>query len=162
MKEEQKIQMDLATAFPYLVGKVRIQRVRRVYVNVAAADLAAVLNHLVDHMGFGILCAITGLDLGASLGVTYHLARENGTVLSLETSVPKDNPVIRTVSDRFPAADIYEREMVDLLGIQVQGLPEGARYPLTDDWPAGQFPLRKDWKPTGGETPALQKESNDA
>jgi Ni,Fe-hydrogenase III component G len=29
----------------------------------------------------------------------------------------------------------------------VEGLPAGNRYPLTDDWPADQFPLRKDWKP---------------
>jgi membrane-bound hydrogenase subunit beta len=26
-------------------------------------------------------------------------------------------------------------------------LPEGFRYPLPDDWPANQYPLRKDWSP---------------
>jgi Ni,Fe-hydrogenase III component G len=29
----------------------------------------------------------------------------------------------------------------------VTGLPEGSRYPLPDNWPEGQYPLRKDWKP---------------
>ena len=29
--------------------------------------------------------------------------------------------------------------------MQVQGLPPGNRYPLPDDWPQGQYPLRKDW-----------------
>ena len=48
--------------------------------------------------------------------------------------------------DRFPAAEIYERELIDLLGAKVAGLPEGKRYPLPDDWPAGEYPLRKDWK----------------
>jgi Ni,Fe-hydrogenase III component G len=32
-----------------------------------------------------------------------------------------------------------------MLGVNVEGLPEGKRYPLPDDWPDGQYPLRKDW-----------------
>jgi len=36
---------------------------------------------------------------------------------------------------------------MDLFGAKVEGLPEGPRYPLPDDWPKNQFPLRKDWKP---------------
>jgi Ni,Fe-hydrogenase III component G len=43
---------------------------------------------------------------------------------------------------------------VDLLGIQVQGLPTGNRYPLPDDWPANQYPLRKDWQPADAAAPA--------
>jgi Ni,Fe-hydrogenase III component G len=37
---------------------------------------------------------------------------------------------------------------MDLLGIKVEGLPEGRRYPLPDNWPQGQYPLRKDWDPS--------------
>ncbi len=96
-------------------------------------------------MEFSILCTITGLDLGDKLGVIYHLARVDGTVLNLSTSVSKEEPVIQSVTPYFPAADAYEREMVDLLGMQVQGLPPGYRYPLPDGWPEGQYPLRKDW-----------------
>jgi len=33
-----------------------------------------------------------------------------------------------------------------MLGVQIEGLPPGKRYPLPDNWPAGQYPLRKDWK----------------
>jgi membrane-bound hydrogenase subunit beta len=50
------------------------------------------------------------------------------------------------VTGMFPAADCYERELVDLLGFEVQGLPPGNRYPLPDGWPDGQHPLLKDWK----------------
>jgi Ni,Fe-hydrogenase III component G len=98
-------------------------------------------------MQFSILCAMTGLDLGATLGVIYHLARPSGIVLNLATAVPKEKPVLQSVTARFPAAACYERELADLLGFQVQGVPEGPRYPLPDSWPAGQYPLRKDWKP---------------
>jgi len=95
-------------------------------------------------MDFSILCAITGLDQGATLGVMYHLARQNGTVLTLLAAVPKEAPILQSVTDYFPAADVYEREMVDLLGMDVRGLPQGSRYPLPDDWPKNVYPLRKD------------------
>jgi len=54
--------------------------------------------------------------------------------------------VIKTITDIFPPADIYERELEDLLGAKVDGLGDGKRYPLPDDWPKGEYPLRKDWK----------------
>jgi len=79
--------------------------------------------------------------------VIYHLARPSGVVLNLMTALPKENPVLQSITARFPAAAAYERELVDLLGFQVLGLPEGPRYPLPDNWPAGQHPLLKDWKP---------------
>ncbi|MDD5679724.1 MAG: NADH-quinone oxidoreductase subunit C, partial [Candidatus Omnitrophica bacterium] len=60
--------------------------------------------------------------------------------------IPRENPAVKTVTEYFHAADAYERELTDLLGIKVEGLPPGHRYPLPDNWPAGQYPLRKDWK----------------
>jgi membrane-bound hydrogenase subunit beta len=104
-----------------------------------------VFDYVVKTMKFGILAAITGLDEGPTLGLIYHLARENGIVLNLSTSVPKEKAVLKTITSYFPAADVYEREVIDLLGFKIEGLPPGSRYPLTDDWPAGQYPLRKDW-----------------
>jgi Ni,Fe-hydrogenase III component G len=147
MAEEKAIQAELVGKFPFLEAKVRIARARRMFAEAPAGQAAEVLSHLQDRMQFTILCAITGLDLGATLGVVYHLARPSGIVLNLATALPKEKPVLQSVTARFPAAACYERELVDLLGFQVQGLPDGPRYPLPDNWPAGQHPLRKDWTP---------------
>jgi Ni,Fe-hydrogenase III component G len=147
MAEEQAIQAELVAKFPFLDSKIRIARVRRMFAEAPAEQAGEVLGHLQDRMQFSILCAMTGLDLGATLGVIYHLARPSGIVLNLATAVPKEKPVLQSVTARFPAAACYERELADLLGFQVQGVPEGPRYPLPDSWPAGQYPLRKDWKP---------------
>jgi membrane-bound hydrogenase subunit beta len=137
---------SLLATFPFLEGKITIQRERRIWVAVDLERFRAVFDHAVDAMGFTIMCIITGLDEGEELGFIYHIANESGTILCLHTRAPKGEPVIHTVSDRFPAAHIYERELVDLLGARVEGLPPGNRYPLPDDWPEGQYPLRKDWK----------------
>ena len=163
MSPEQQIELDLAKTFPILQGKIRIQRPRRIFVDVPSERFAEVFDYLVKRAGFTILCTITGLDLGEKLGALYHLAQESGIVLTVAIAVPKEAPVLQTVSSTFPAADAYEREMVDLLGMQVQGLQPGNRYPLPDDWPAGQYPLRKDWKPADETArPADTKESMNA
>jgi membrane-bound hydrogenase subunit beta len=142
----------LTAAFPFLEGKIRVQRERRIWVEVEPASFRAVFDRAVDELGFTIMCIITGLDEGEELGFLYHVANESGTILSIHTRAPKADPVIRTVSDRFPSAHIYERELVDLLGARVEGLPAGNRYPLPDGWPEGQYPLRKNWvqEPDGG------------
>ena len=147
MAEEKAIQAELAGKFPFLEARIRIPRARRMFAEAPSEQAGEVLGHLADRMQFTILCTITGLDLGATLGVIYHLARPSGIVLSLATAVPKEKPVLQSVTARFPAAAAYERELADLLGFQVQGVPEGPRYPLPDNWPAGQYPLRKDWTP---------------
>jgi membrane-bound hydrogenase subunit beta len=163
MTPEQRIEQELAKTFPFLQGKIVVARARRIFVDVPAAQFRKVFEYLVGEAGFTILCTITGLDQGATLGVLYHLAQEGGIVLTAATAVPKEAPVIQSVTSTFPAADAYEREMVDLLGMQVEGLGPGSRYPLPDDWPAGEYPLRKDWKglPETNK-PAERKESADA
>jgi Ni,Fe-hydrogenase III component G len=76
--------------------------------------------------------------------------------LNLTVAVPKENPVLQTVMGYFPPAETYERELIDLLGMKVEGLPPGSRYPLPEGWPEGQYPLRKDWnvKMLEGATPS--------
>jgi membrane-bound hydrogenase subunit beta len=145
LSKETMIQQELCERFDCLKDQVRIQRVRRIFAHVPAAELPAVFEYAVNKLDFCILATITGLDEGPNLGVIYHLAQEDGIVLNLATSVPKVQPVVPTVTPYFPAADAYERELKDLLGFQIEGLPPGNRYPLPDDWPDGQHPLRKDW-----------------
>ena len=161
MEETRAAQAELMKRFAGVVQNIRAPRARRVFADVGIQDLPAVFSAVVDELGFAILCTITGLDLSDSFGVIYHLARESGVVLNLATKLPKDNPQLQSVTGRFPAADLYEREMVDLLGIQVNGLGPGPRYPLPDDFPAGQYPLRKDWVAPGQAGKAAASEGKD-
>jgi membrane-bound hydrogenase subunit beta len=147
MSVEEKIIQELQKRFSYLEGKIRSPRARRFFIEVSLDQLFEVLTYLNKGLKFEQLCTITGLDEGPQLGVMYHLAQNSGgQVLSVKTFVPRDNPVLKTVTGIYPGAEIYERELIDLLGFKVEGLGEGLRYPLPDDWPAGSYPLRKDWK----------------
>jgi Ni,Fe-hydrogenase III component G len=146
MTNEEKIKKELADKFGFDTEQIRVARERRVFLEVPYDQFRRVFEHVVNGMEFRQLCTITGLDEGESLAFIYHVAHADGTVLSLKTRVPKIDPVFQTITDIFPGGTSYERELVDLLGARVKGLPEGHRYPLPDNWPAGQYPLRKDWK----------------
>jgi NADH-quinone oxidoreductase subunit C len=146
VSREEEIKQQLTKKFGFLDGKIIIPRPRRVSVELAYADFPEVFSYAVKELNCPHLCAITGLDEQGAIGLIYHLAQDSGVLLNLKTGVPKSNPVLKSVIEYFPGAEIYERELADLLGVAVKGLPEGFRYPLTDDWPVDQFPLRKDWK----------------
>ena len=158
MNDENNILQKLVAKFPDLDGRVRVQRVRRIWAEVPAPNFMTVLDFAVKQLNFTVFCTITGLDEGASLSFIYHLAQQNGIMLNIKISVPKENPVIKTVTSYFPAATLAEREVIDLLGAKVEGLPKGNRYPLPDDWPLNQHPLRKDWKPQATPTPPVKPE----
>lgn len=147
MTKEEIIQNDLIAKFKFLDGKVSIARPRRLFLEVPYENFKSVFECAHTNLGFSFLCAITGLDEREQFSFIYHLARQEGIVLSIKTSIPKDKAAIDTVTPYFADADIYEREIEDLLGVKVKGLPPGKRYPLPDDWPKDEHPLRKDWKP---------------
>lgn len=147
MDTENKIQQELISKFPYLDGKVKVQRVRRIFVEAVEANFFEVFEYLINSAGFVHLCTITGLDEGAVFGVIYHLSEKTGIVVNIKISISREKPVLKTITPYFPGAEIYERELTDLLGLEIDTLPPGSRYPLPDDWPHDEFPLRKDWKP---------------
>ncbi|MFA5042755.1 MAG: NADH-quinone oxidoreductase subunit C [Kiritimatiellia bacterium] len=146
MTNEEKIKKELSVKFGLSTEQIRVARERRVFMEVPHDQFRQVFEHIVNGLEFRHLCTITGLDDGDTLAFIYHVAHADGTVLSLKTRVPKTAPALQTITDIFPDSTNYERELEDLLGAHVEGLPPGQRYPLPDNWPIGQYPLRKDWK----------------
>ena len=150
IKKEEAISAELLAQFPFLEGNVRIQCVRRIWVETPADKFDNVFEHLVKRLSFKNLCTITGQDEIESFSIIYHLANKNGIIVNLKIKIPKTEARWKSVGNIFPGGIYYEREIVDLFGIQIEGLPPGSRYPLPDNWPECQYPLRKDWQPTGG------------
>ncbi|HOW35688.1 MAG TPA: NADH-quinone oxidoreductase subunit C [Candidatus Omnitrophota bacterium] len=143
---EEQIKQQIEHQFGYLKDAVVIKRARRLWLDVPMDKFEEVFVYLTEAMPLVRLLTITGMDEGTTFGIIYHLAAESGIILNLRIHIPRENPAIQSMTSKFSCADIYEREIKDLLGIQVLGLPEGRRYPLTDNWPDGEYPLRKDWK----------------
>lgn len=129
----------------------------------ASATLIAAALHetcawLKDARGFVRLSGLLGIDTltypvampGQAargvprLGVIYHLAvlPPAPERLRLRVFVPEDDAVVPSVTDLWPTANYYEREIYDLFGIRFSGHPDLRRIMLPDDWQG--HPLRKD------------------
>jgi Ni,Fe-hydrogenase III component G len=150
----ENVPAALEARFPALVGHIKAPRARRVFVDAPADIFRFVVDYACDVLGFDRLVTITGMDEREAFAALYSFGHPDGCLLNLRLRVPREAPRLGTLTDRFPGGTNYERELVDLLGFEVEGLPPGRRYPLPDDWPLDEKPLRKDWKPGGASAPA--------
>ncbi|RLJ08521.1 MAG: hypothetical protein DRP12_00365 [Candidatus Aenigmatarchaeota archaeon] len=81
------------------------------------------------------------IDLGDSFEIVYHFLLK-GKPKDLVVKVGKQEKV-RTISQIFPSAELYEREAWELFGIKFEGI-RLKRLFLPENWPEGRYPLRKD------------------
>jgi Ni,Fe-hydrogenase III component G len=148
MQNEQVIVERLCEKFDYLKGNISVQRSKRIFTNfLSKENFEPVLHYQHDEMGFNIAHHVVGTDEGADLGFIYLLSNSDGIIIALKEKAPKADPKINSMTGIYPCLELHERELVDLFGAQVEGLPEGPSYPLPDGWPKGSYPMRKDWNP---------------
>ncbi len=148
MQAEQAIVERICEKFSFLQGKIYVQRHKRILTQpLDKEEFEQVLKYVHDEMGFYRASHVVGTDEGEDLGFIYLLVDKEGVILALKERAPKSNPQINSMTGVYPSLELHERELVDLFGADVQGLPEGPTFPLPDGWPEGNYPMRKDWKP---------------
>ena len=112
---------------------------------------------------WGYLSAITGLDHPAPtpkkpapgaaeaaplppaenlIEALYHFS-EGAAVVTLRVTVPYSDARLPSICGLVPSAVLYEQELAEMFGVTVEGIPVTGHLLLPDDWPAGQYPLRK-------------------
>ncbi|MDA9607498.1 NADH-quinone oxidoreductase subunit C [Candidatus Actinomarina] len=62
---------------------------------------------------------------------------------TIKVQVPDENLTIPSITDIYPGANFYEREVFDMFGIVFENHPELTRILMPDDWIG--HPLRKDY-----------------
>jgi len=148
MQTEKEIVEELCSKFGFLKDKIYVKRQKRIFTEfLAKEEFEQVLHYAHDKLGFYRASHVVGTDEGNDLGFIYLLSNGDGIILALKEKAPKSDPVINSMTDVYPSLEQHERELVDLFGAVVEGLPEGPSYPLPDGWPKGSYPMRKDWNP---------------
>src|SRR5512140_1235174 len=97
----------------------------------------------------GYLSAIVGIDLGPEaneMEVLYQFCPE-AAVITLRVRVPRQGASLASLCDVIPSAEVFERELREMLGIEITGLHTTEHLYLPDDWPDGVYPLRRDFDP---------------
>jgi len=67
------------------------------------------------------------------------------TFLRVSTRVDPTHPRFPSIAAKHPSANWFEREVMDAFGLVPEGHPNPTRVSLHDDWPEGQWALRKDF-----------------
>jgi membrane-bound hydrogenase subunit beta len=119
--------------------------VRRIFIKIEPQNLVSLVAGLKRGLNITYVSTISGVDLGEFFEIIYHFGHENGN-LNVRTQIPRANPHIETICSVIPGAILYERELQDMFGMIIDHIPDPRPLVVPDDWPAGAFPLRKDWK----------------
>ena len=125
------------------VLSVQRKSAQRVYFSIAARSLEQSSLVMIDEFGARFQIA-TGVDTKAGIEVMYHWALdEKNCVVTLKTLLDHSSPELDSIALICPAAEWIEREMWELLGIHFVGHPDLRHLLLADDWPDGNFPMRR-------------------
>jgi len=127
------------------IVEFRVPKPRKAYILLKPERHRDAISLLLKHVENAELSTITGTDLGNEIELNYHMAC--GGTVTLKNRVSREKPVIRTITDILPGANLYEREVFDLLGVIFVGHPNLKRLMLPENWPKGNYPLRRDWEP---------------
>jgi len=100
---------------------------------------------------FPHFAVISDNDTGEEIKLTYHFSiyygeRFKEISLNLTTNLPKNTLKIPTITDLIPGAQTAEREIKEMLGVTIEGLPDLSNVFLPQDFPKDIYPLRKDEK----------------
>ncbi|MEN6295870.1 MAG: NADH-quinone oxidoreductase subunit C [Chloroherpetonaceae bacterium] len=115
-------------------------------IKVEPTNLVDIMLFLRDEEGleFDYPSCLSGVDLGANLGVVYNLySMKRGHKITIKVEVPKESPDVPSCELVWRSFDWHEREAYDLIGVNFVGHHNLTRILLPDDWEG--HPLRKDY-----------------
>ncbi|MFX1486833.1 MAG: NADH-quinone oxidoreductase subunit C [Promethearchaeota archaeon] len=155
--QEWEIVQSLREALGDKFVASKIPRKRRVYVSVTEEAHREAAKQL-KAMGIWYTPTIVALDLKDKFEVLFQFFdKERNVHIAIRTPVSKDKPELETITDLFPGTIFYEREVHDLFGIVFRNHPNLVKLLLADTWPADEYPLRKDWKPSAKKVKSRRK-----
>ena len=87
----------------------------------------------------------SGVDTRKAVEILYHFSVDDiGLYISLRVILEKPNLDIDSLLPLFKCAEWIEMEMHEMLGVSFKGHDNPKHLLLKDDWPKGNYPLRRD------------------
>ena len=130
---------------------VKKNKFHSLWVEVKKIAFRDTVEHICQLQEYPHLAIISSNDLGAEVELIYHFTIYYGHHLEelsmgLRVKVPKSDLTIPTITDLIPGAVFTEREIQEMMGVEVVGIPDKRRLFLPEDFPEGVYPWRKDEK----------------
>jgi len=117
---------------------------KRVYFTVDKDILAQLARYLFNDVRARFATA-SGVDTRKAIEILYHFSiDEIGLIITLRVILDKPDPEIDSLVPIMKCAEWIEMEMHEMLGVKFKGHPNLKHLLLKDDWPEGNYPLRRD------------------
>jgi len=87
----------------------------------------------------------SGVDTRKAVEILYHFSVDDiGLYISLRVILEKPNLEVDSLLGLFKCAEWIEMEIHEMLGVNFKGHENLKHLLLKDDWPEGNYPLRRD------------------
>lgn len=143
---EAKALSEIQKKFSSAILDVFVKNDRRVYLTVDKRDIPDICRFMYEVLG-GRLAIASGVDSRSGIEILYHFmfSAEHQTI-SIKTKVEKPSPEIESIAVFYPAANWIECEINEILGVVFKNHPNPRKLIMADDWPEGDYPLRREFK----------------
>lgn len=120
---------------------------------IEASNLKKAVTTIIENQ-WGYLITIAGMDqppksddagnqiANGKIEGLYLFANEDA-IITLRIAIDYDNPKLDSICEIIPSATIYEREFIELFGVEIVDTPDTSHLVLPDVWPENTYPLRK-------------------
>jgi len=142
----EKILKDIREKFKEDIVDLFDKSPKRVYIEIKPESIVNVATYIFKNLSARFNIA-SGVDAREHMEILYHFIIEDiNLLISLRVKLPKSKLEIDSLAPSIEAANWIEREIHELLGINFKGHPDLRRLLLSDEWPEGVYPLRRDYK----------------
>ena len=116
-------------------------------INVNAEEYKAVITNIKKD-GYEMMVDLTAVDWYRKKEprfelVVQFLSVSKNSRKTVKVKINDENLNIQTITDLYPGANFYEREVFDMFGIEFENHPDMTRILMPDDWVG--HPLRKNY-----------------
>lgn len=141
-----EILKNLNDKFKGRIVKAEKKSAKRVYVDIDPKEITLFTKYIFKDLGFRFNIA-SGVDTLDGIEILYHFSLDrSGVVVSIRVLLKdKKDPRVDTITGITKSAWWIEREIHELFGVKFDGNSDLRPLLLPDDWPAGVYPLRKDF-----------------
>jgi Ni,Fe-hydrogenase III component G len=116
----------------------------RIYFTINKAILTQTVKYLFNDVKARFSTA-SGVDTRKAVEILYHFSvDEIGLIVTLRVIMDKPDLEVDSLTPIMKCAEWIEMEMHEMLGVNFKGHPNLKHLLLKDDWPDGNYPLRRD------------------
>ncbi|MCL5674697.1 MAG: NADH-quinone oxidoreductase subunit C [Candidatus Omnitrophica bacterium] len=116
---------------------------KRIYITIDRNNLLKCAEIIFKNLDARYVIA-SGIHNENNFEMLYHFSFDkDGVIVSLRVYLDKEKPEVESLVSLIPGIEYIERETWEFFGIKFLNNPNLKHFLLPEDWPEGDYPVRK-------------------